>query len=144
MATESDPVVVEQRYSASLADVWRAMAEKDQMRQWFFEQMTEFEPKVGFETQFTVHCEGTDFLHQWKVIDVDREKRIAYEWCYGGYPGDSVVTWDLSEEGDVTKLTLTQTGQETFQGHSVFSRENGIAGWSYFLQESLKAFLSAR
>ena len=78
------------------------------------------------------------------MIDVDREERIAYEWGYGGYPGDSVVTWDLSEEGDVTKLTLTQTGQETFQGHSVFSRENGIAGWSYFLQESLKAFLSAR
>ena len=62
MVAESDPIVVEQRYSASLAGVWRAMTEKDQMRQWFFEQMTEFEPKVGFETQFTVHCEGTDFF----------------------------------------------------------------------------------
>ena len=143
MTTESLPIVVEQLFDAPLSDVWRAITEKDQMRQWYFEPMTEFEPTVGFETEFNVHCEGEDFLHQWKVTDVEPEKRITYQWRYGGYPGDSVVTWELSREENATKLTLIHAGQESFQGHSLFSRENGIAGWRYFLQQSLKEFLSA-
>ena len=143
MDTESGPIVVEQVYDAPLSEVWRAITDKDQMRQWYFEPMTDFVPRVGFETEFRVRCEGDDFLHQWKVTEVDEGKRIAYQWRYGGYPGDSVVTWELSQEGGGVKLTLTHEGQESIQGHPLFSRENGIAGWTYFLQQNLKAFLSA-
>ncbi len=138
----TDPIVVEQTYNVPVAVVWKAITDKEQMRQWYFEPMTDFEPEVGFETQFDVQNEGQIFPHQWKVTEVVPETRIAYDWRYGGYPGDSSVTWELSETPDGTKLTLTHRGQETFpKDDPMFSREGGEAGWRYFLHESLKAFL---
>ena len=139
----TDPIVVEQIYNAPIALVWKAITEKDQMRQWFFEAMTEFEPAVGFETQFDVECEGQIFPHQLKVTEVVPEEKIVYGWRYGGFPGDSSVTWELSESSDGTKLMLSHRGQETFaQDNPIFSREAGEAGWGYFLHDSLKAYLA--
>lgn len=142
MDSNAEPIVVEQTYSAPADVVWKAITDKDQMRQWFFEPMTDFQAAVDFETQFVVQCEGQDFLHLWKVTEVVPETRIAYQWKYGGFPGDSTVTWKLSETPGGTKLTLTHAGGETFpKDNPMFSREACIAGWSYFLHESLKAFL---
>lgn len=139
---DTAPIVVERTYSAPIAVVWKAITEKDQMRQWYFEPMTEFEPEVGFETEFDVEYEGQVFPHQWKVTEVVPETRIVYDWRYGGIPGDSSVTWELSETPDGTKLTLTHKGCESFpQDNPAFSREAGVAGWGYILHESLKAFL---
>ncbi|MBC8872864.1 MAG: SRPBCC domain-containing protein [Planctomycetes bacterium] len=141
----STPIVVEQVFNAPIAVVWKAITDKDQMRQWFFKAMTDFEPESGFETQFNVRCEDRDYLHLWKIIDVVPEKRITYGWRYGGYSGNSTVVWEVSETPNGTKLVLTHEGQETFpQDDPVFSRESGQAGWDYFIHESLKAFLDGR
>ncbi len=142
MDATAEPIVVEQIFNAPISVVWKAITDPDQMRRWFFETMTNFEPAVGFQTQFNVRVEDQDYPHQWKVTDVVPEKRIVYDWRYGGYPGDSSVTWELSETPHGTKLTLTHKGIETFpQDDPMFSRESGQAGWGYFLHESLKAFL---
>ncbi len=139
---DTKAIVVEQTFNAPIAVVWKAITDKDQMRQWFFDPIAEFEPKIGFETQFKVRCEDQEYVHLWKVTNVVPERRIAYQWRYGGYPGNSLVTWELSEVRDGTNLTLTHEGHETFpQDDPIFSRESGQAGWEYFLQESLKAFL---
>ena len=142
MDATAEPIVVEQIFNAPISVVWKAITDTDQMRRWFFETMTNFEPAVGFQTQFNVRVEDQDYPHQWKVTDVVQEKRIVYDWRYGGYPGNSSVTWELSETPHGTKLTLTHKGIETFpQDDPMFSRESGQAGWGYFLHESLKAFL---
>lgn len=138
----SEPIVVEETFHAPIADVWQAITDKDQMRQWFFEPMTDFQSEVGFETQFDVEVEGQNYPHQWRVTEVVPERRIVYDWRYGGYPGESSVTWELLETSGGTKLKLTHKGQETFpQDNPIFSREAGVAGWTYFIQERLKAFL---
>lgn len=138
----TDPIVVEQTFHLPLSEVWQAVTDRDRMRQWFFRPMTEFQPEVGFETQFNVSCEEVEYLHCWKVTDVAPERRLVLGWRYEGYPGDSSVTFELSEEPEGTKLTLTHAGHETFpQDDPVFSREAGQLGWEYFVQESLKAHL---
>ncbi len=49
---------------------------------------------------------------------------------------------ELSESPDGTKLTLTHRGQVSYgRDNPAFAREACEAGWRYFLQESLKAFL---
>ena len=79
------------------------------------------------------------------MIEVIPESRIVYEWRYGGYPGNSTVTWELSETADGTTLKFTHSGVETFpQDNPVFKRETGVAGWRYLIEESLKAFLEAK
>jgi uncharacterized protein YndB with AHSA1/START domain len=142
MDNDARPIVVEETFKAPIDDVWKAIVDADQMRQWYFETIADFEPEKGFETRFNVRAEGRDYLHLWKVTDVVPGKRITYDWRYGGYPGDSSLTWELSETPDGTKLTLTHDGIETFPNDDpLFSREACEEGWSYFIQKSLKAFL---
>lgn len=138
----TSPIVVEQTFNVPASVLWKAITDKDEMRQWFFEQMTDFQPEVGFETQFDVSCEGQVFRHEWKLTEVVPERKIVYDWRYGGYPGSSSVIWELSETADGTKLTLTHQVHEAFpQDNPLFSPESCRAGWAYLIQESLKAFL---
>ena len=138
----ADAIVVEQTFNAPITVVWKAITDKHQMCQWFFETMTDFEPELGFETQFNVRCEDRDYRHLWKVTEVVAQERITYQWRYGGYAGNSSVTWELSQMPNATQLRLTHEGIETFpQDNPVFSRESGQAGWDYFLHQSLKGFL---
>lgn len=142
MNVRPEPIVVEQVFNAPIATVWKAVTDKSEMPQWFFEPITDFEPRVGFETKFTVSSEGQNYEHLWKVLEVISERRIVYEWRYSGIPGNSTVTWELSETVDGTKLRFTHSGIETFpQDDPVFERETGVAGWEYFINERLKGFL---
>ena len=71
-----------------------------------------------------------------------RERRLVYDWRYGGLPGRSSVRWELSETPAGTTLRLTHEGHETFpEDDPAFSREQGQAGWDHLVRKSLKAFL---
>lgn len=145
MNANPEPIVVEQTFDAPIAAVWKAITDKSQMPQWYFEPIAEFEPRVGFETKFTVNAEGQDYEHLWKVIEVIPERRLAYDWRYTGIPGDSTVTWELSETALGTTLRFTHSGIETFpQDNPVFKREVGVAGWEYLIDESLRAFVERK
>jgi uncharacterized protein YndB with AHSA1/START domain len=136
------PIVVEQSLVASVEAVWRAITEKDQMKQWFFETIDSFRPEVGFQTRFKVRSGDKDYVHLWKVAEVVPRERIAYDWRYEGYPGDSRVTFELSPVDHVTKLKLIHEGQENFRGEDPnFSRENCTAGWKAFLGTRLTLYL---
>ena len=145
MVGNEEPIVVQQTYDASMEEVWRAITEAGQMRQWFFETMVEFEPVVGFETTFDVHVEGRVYPHRWRITEVVPGLRIVYDWRYGGFPGASVVVWELAETAEGTRLTLIHQGQDSFpQDEEVFTRESCQGGWEYFLGQQLKVFLGSR
>jgi len=44
-----------------------------------------------------------------KVLDVEPDKRLSYQWVYGDEP-DTVVTWELEGSGGKTRLTLAHSG----------------------------------
>ncbi len=142
MTADATPIVVEETYPVEAHVVWKAITDPAQMPKWFFEPIESFKPEVGFETQFTVHSQGKDYLHLWKITEVVPNKRIAYTFNFGGYEGNASVLWELSEVDGGTRLTLTHTGVETFtEDEPAFARETGEAGWKYFLNERLKKFL---
>jgi uncharacterized protein YndB with AHSA1/START domain len=142
MSDAKQPIIIEQPFNKSINVVWNAITEIDQMRQWFFQNIESFNPEVGFETQFNVQTPNRKFLHIWKLTEVEPMKKITYNWKYGGYPGNSFVTFELFEQKDQTRLKLTHTVTESFPDIiPEFSRENGIAGWNYFIKKSLKTFL---
>ena len=127
--TESaDAVVVERSLNASVANVWRALTDVDQMREWYFD-LKAFKPEIGFEFEFVVEHEGNRYHHLCRVTDVIPEKKIAYTWRYKGEPGDSLVSIELTPEGDKTRLKLTHTGIETFPKTPAYARKNFEAGW---------------
>ncbi|HEX3156226.1 MAG TPA: SRPBCC domain-containing protein, partial [Candidatus Angelobacter sp.] len=113
---EDAPVIVERTYGASINDVWKAITDFDQMKQWYMPALRAFEPKVGFETEFTVEHEGNKFPHIWKVTEAVPQKKIAYTWRFPGHPGESLATFELFAEGENTRLKLTHSGLETHDG----------------------------
>jgi uncharacterized protein YndB with AHSA1/START domain len=141
-----EPIVVEQIYEAPSNRVWDAISKNDEMRQWFFETIGDFEPKVGFETEFNVRNGERNFRHLWRVVEVVPGERLTLEWRYAGYPGDSYVTFELSKESDhKTRMKLTHRGQETFPAEEpAFTRESCERGWKYFVGERLKAYVKGR
>ena len=139
----SKPIIVEQSFSVQPDAVWQAITNPDLMRRWYFKQIEDFRPEVGFETQFDIEVGGRIFRHQWKVTDVVPGKSITYTWRYEGFPGLGTTEWKLSKTDEGTKLVLTSTGIESFsQDIPEFTRERSQAGWEYFIRESLPNFLN--
>ncbi len=142
MKKHDQPIIVEQSFNAPIERVWNAITDVAQMRQWYFDNIPAFKAEVGFETQFDVQTEQRIFRHIWKVTEVVPQKLISYTWKYEGYPGDSQVMFELFKGNQSTKLRLTHQIKESFpQDIPEFSRESGIEGWKYFIQNSLKEFL---
>jgi uncharacterized protein YndB with AHSA1/START domain len=142
MNTNDEPLVVGQDFAAPTEVVWQAITEAEKMRQWFFGQIVEFKPELGFETQFDVEAEGRVFPHQWKVTEVEAGKKISYQCRYGGIVGNSMVTWELSELPEGTQLVFTHRVLEDFpQDDPMFNRESCEGGWDYFIRQNLTKFL---
>ena len=138
-----EPIAVEQQVDQPIQKVWDAITVHEQMKQWYFENIPAFEAVVGFTTRFAVQAETREFVHLWKVIEVNKPYKIAYSWKYEGIAGDSVVVFELAENGDGTKVKLTHTVIDPFPTDiPEFARENGVAGWEYFIKVRLNSWIS--
>jgi len=137
------PVVIERTFNAPVKKVWKAITDVDQMKQWYFPQLENFKAEKDFETQFNVHHEGKDYLHIWRIKEVVPSKKIVVEWKYAGYPGNSLVSFELFDQGNQTKLVLTHEGIETFnpEKYPELAKKNFIEGWTQFMDKELKGFL---
>lgn len=142
MKITDEPIVVIQTFEVSIDRLWNAITDPVQMKQWFFENIEVFEPKVGFETSFIVTNEGRLFPHLWRITAVEPPIKITYNWKYEGYTGNSVVTFDISKHKNGSKLMLTHEVTENFpQDIPEFRRESCKEGWDWLIKKSLKECL---
>lgn len=138
---KQEPFVIERVYNASVERVWKAITDKDQMKQWYFD-IAAFKPEVGFEFSFTGHNEGVTFIHLCKVTEVVPNKKLTYSWRYKDYEGNSFVTFELFPEGpSSTRLKLTHEGLETFPQTTHFAKSNFEMGWTELIGSLLKNFV---
>ena len=138
---KQEPFVIERTYSTPVDKVWQAITDNDKMRQWYFD-LKEFKAEVGFEFTFVGGSEEKQYLHLCRITEVEPQKKLAYSWQYEGYPGESVVTWELFDEGSHTRVKLTHAGIHTFPtDNKDFARESFTAGWTYITGTSLKDYL---
>lgn len=138
---KTEPFVIERSFNALAGKVWKALTDKNDMKQWYFD-LTEFKPEVGFEFRFTGGKDGREYLHLCKITEVMPGKKLKHSWKYDGYEGISFVTFELFDEGDKTRLILTHEGLETFpQNNPDFAKENFNEGWNHIVNTSLKEFL---
>ncbi len=137
---KNEPFVIERTYNAPVEKVWKAITDKEDMKQWYFD-IAEFKPEVGFEFQFEGGKDDKCYLHLCKITEVIPRKKLQYSWQYDGYEGNSFVTFELFAEGDKTRLKLTHEGLETFPiSNPDFAKENFVEGWTYLIGSSLKEF----
>lgn len=137
---KNEPFIIERVLNAPVDTVWKAITDKEHMKQWYF-NLAEFKPEVGFEFQFEGGTETKTFLHKCKITEVIPGKKLKHSWCYDGYEGNSFVTFELLPEGAKTILKLTHEGLETFPAIPEFAKENFAAGWTDIIGTSLKNFV---
>ena len=137
------PFTIERVYNAPVEKVWKAITDKDQMKQWYFD-LAEFKPEPGFEFQFNGEGKtGEKFLHRCRINDIVKNKKLRYSWSYDGYEGISFVTFELFDEGGETRLKLTHEGIESFPktANDDFAKANCAEGWTHIIGTSLKDYL---
>jgi len=136
----NESFVIERTYNAPIEKVWKALTDKQQMKQWYFD-IAEFKPEVGFEFTFTGGSEEKKYTHLCKVLEVIPNKKLSYSWRYKDYEGNSVVMFELFDEGGKTRLKLTHAGLETFpKNNKDFGKESFAQGWTNIIGTSLKNF----
>ena len=133
------PIIVEETFDAPAATVWKAITDKTEMKQWYFD-LAEFNAVKGFQFQFTGGPDdGIQYLHLCEVTEVIPGKKLSYSWRYDGYPGNSFVSFELFEKGSQTLLRLTHEGINTFPKENPdFAIANFAAGWNDIIHTSLK------
>ena len=144
MKTIEPPIIVQQSFDATPAQLWSALTELDQMHKWYFSNIPDFQPTVGFKTEFLITNEGRSFTHQWEVTEAISNQRIAYNWTFKEYSGLSVSIFEIIPEGATTIVKLTAKVLEPHpQDIPEFKRESGVGGWNYFIKERLKNYMDA-
>ena len=138
---KNDPFVIEKIFDAPIDRVWNAITAKDEMKHWYFE-LQEFEPRVGFEFQFTGGPADRQYLHLCVITAVVPGRKITYSWRYDGYDGISYVTFELFPEAGKTRLRLTHAGLGDFPSDNPdFAPGNFAAGWTDIIGNSLRQYL---
>ena len=143
MRSTDPPVIVEQEFNVPIDQLWRALTEPEQMRQWFFAEMSDFQHCLGFETRFTIEHDDREYVHHWEITEVVENEKIVSIWQYKDCPGKGLVVWELSPSASGSRLKLTNEILESFpQDDPAFERENCEGGWNYFIKEQLPAHLN--
>lgn len=135
-------VTVEKLYNTPVEKVWNALTDKSEMREWYF-NVSDFKPEKGFEFSFAGQgTKGEEYIHLCKVLEVIANKKLQYSWAYKGLPGHSVVTFELFEEGDKTRLILTHSGLESFAENGPdFTIQSFNSGWNEIVNVMLEKYL---
>lgn len=138
-------IILEREFNAPALKVWKALTDKDEMKQWYFE-LAEFKAEPGFKFQFTGGpSPEKQYLHLCEVTEVIPEKRLTYSWKYEGYEGISYVTFELFEQGNKTLLRLTHKDIESFpQDNPDLALRNFEEGWNSIVNVSLKEYLEGK
>lgn len=137
----NEPLIIERIFNAPVSRVWKAITDEHEMKQWYFD-LPGFIAEVGYEFQFTGGHDNRQYLHLCKVTEVVPGSKISYSWRYDGYEGNSLVTFELSAEGEKTRMKLTHTGLETFPASNPdLARTNFVAGWTEIIGRSLLVFV---
>lgn len=137
-----DAVIVEKVLHATVPQVWKAITDKTEMKEWYFD-LEDFKAEKGFTFTFNGGPEeGPVYVHLCEVTEVIPNKKLTYSWRYEGVPGISYVTWELEAKGDNTLLTLTHTGLDTIAPAGPdFALHNFKEGWNHFVNKALPAYV---
>lgn len=137
------PIVMKKELDAPVERVWKAITDPVQMKEWYF-AMEGFKPVLGTSFRFKgTGSNGDEYVHLCVITALEENKVLQYSWSYEGYPGYSLVRFELEPVGNKTRLTLTHHGLETFpKDRPDFAASSFNAGWTEIIGNLLPAYLA--
>lgn len=140
--TAVNPVVSEVTINAPASKVWDALTKPEEISQWFM-AADDFMPQIGNTFHMLGSNKGEKFHIECKITELEKNKRLAYTWNYKEYPIDTLVTIELTDEKEATRVKLTHSGWTGSENEKV-SRENHQQGWSHFITDKLKNYVEGK
>lgn len=137
---------------APLDRVWRAISDHRQFGQWF---------RVALDQPFEAGTESTGKMtypgyegYPWRaqITAVEPPHRLAYEWVPGSDAADeefdaglrTTVEFQLEEEGDGTRVTITETGFDRVpEARRESALRDNTGGWNA-QADNLREYAEAR
>jgi len=121
--------------NASAEKIWDALTQSEYTRQYFWGTNVESDWKPGSKIR-SFSDDGTTF-GEGEVIKAERGKVLSYTDTMigpnGTKGGESIITFEIEEHGDVCKLIVTHE-------HSSEEHKDAIHGWEMSMS-SLKSLL---
>lgn len=127
--------------NAPKAKVWEALTNPSVIKQYLFGTEVHTDWKEGSPITYTGEWEGKQYEDKGKILKNEPEKKlISTYWSSMSSEADTpenyqTVTYELSEEGDATKLTITQENTKSKE-----SAEHSKKNWEKVL-ENMKNIL---
>lgn len=126
---------------ASPEVVFSAISDAQELIQWFPDAAI-LEPKVGgqFKLSFLKDSKNSrmkldrNFINEGKALEIILNKKLVHTWKWPAFSdfAETIVTWELEQVDNKTRLTLTHTGF-TGKEQGPASLEEHNKGWSFFL-----------
>jgi len=101
-------------FEAPIAEVWKGLTDPVIVKQYFFGTDLAADWKVGGRITFSGEWKGHKYVDGGTILEIDPPKLLKYNyWSSMSGTEDKPenyanVTYALSEEGDITKLVITQ------------------------------------
>ncbi|MQA89202.1 MAG: SRPBCC domain-containing protein [Gemmatimonas sp.] len=113
--------------------VWQALTQGEEIGRWygpsddFRVDVVEWDCRPGGSYRVAMHApDGNTHTCFGTFREVEAPRRLSYTWSWEGQPPmDTLVTFELAEDGEMTKLRFSHTGFP-----SVESREHHKTGWT--------------
>lgn len=116
--------------NASIDKVWFALTNKEMIKQYFWGTETNTDWKEGSPISFSGTWEETKYEDKGFILKIEKEKTFKHSywssfWGTDYNPDDfSIITYELSKNGEQTNLTVTQEGFKDEQ-----SRDHSVGNW---------------
>lgn len=105
--------------NASIAKVWDALTNPEQIKKYFFGTETISDWKVGSTLVFRGVWEGKEYVDKGVILELEENKKLKYNY-WSSFSGTedipenyANITYELSEEKGKTLFTVTQDGFKT-------------------------------
>lgn len=122
-----DAIVLSERIRATPDQVFDFLVDPERLLRWMGKE-ADIDPRPG--GKFWLDITGSD-IAVGEYVEVDRPTKLVFTWGWEGStdvpPGSSVVTFNLSEEGDETVVELVHAGLPG--GAS----DQHVEGWTRYL-----------
>lgn len=128
MSKDAGTIQVEQVYTQSPAQVWRALTDPALVARWW--APGEIRAEVGHRFDMDMGPWGKQPC---EVLTVEPETLFRYRFAESTL--DTIITWQLEPEGTGTKLRLTHSGFDVESAAGKSAYEGMKPGWPGVLQK---------
>lgn len=134
---KSSELKLERSLRAPIQKVWRALTRGEEIARWFGPsdefriEVLEWDCRSGGEYRVVMHDpDGKAYTCFGAFRDVEEPRRLTYTWSWEGQsPMDTLVAFELAEDGSATRLSFRHTGFPSDE-----ARDQHEQGWTGSLE----------